>query len=41
MLRLDEHTGDELDFQVLAPQRDVDAIEEGKWYDVESLPGLR
>jgi hypothetical protein len=34
MLRLDEHTNDELDFQMLAPQRDVDAIAEGKWYDV-------
>ena len=34
MLRLAEHTNDELDFQVLAPQRDVDAIGAGHWYDV-------
>ncbi len=34
MLRLEEHTNDELDFQVLAPQRDVDSIGAGHWYDV-------
>lgn len=34
MVRLDEHTNDELDFQVLAPQRELDAIGHGYWYDV-------
>lgn len=34
MLRLAEHTNDELDFQILAPQRDVDQIGAGFWYDV-------
>jgi hypothetical protein len=34
MVRLAEHTNDELDFQVLAPQRELEAIEHGYWYDV-------
>jgi hypothetical protein len=34
MVRLDEDTNDELDFQVLAPQQELEAIEHGYWYDV-------
>ena len=32
MIRLDEHTADDLDFQVIAPQRDEAAIADGAWY---------
>lgn len=34
MLRLDDHTADELDFQVIAPQRDRAAIAAGSWYEI-------
>jgi hypothetical protein len=43
MLRLDEHTHDENDFQVIAPQRDLQEIADNKWYDIarfESAPAM-
>ncbi len=34
MVRLEEHTNTEFDFQVIAPQRNRDSIAAGAWYDV-------
>ena len=41
MIRLDEHTADDLDFQVIAPQRDEAAIADGAWYAATMRRGHR